>query len=72
MARCDLTSGCFKADRSLVAKIQYPPDMRLSGDQVSIEVPQREGDGRQALASSPFMSAPAASLIAANLPATIM
>jgi hypothetical protein len=42
--------------------------MRLSGDQVSIKVPQREGDGRQALASSPLCPAPAASLVTANLP----
>jgi len=51
-------------------KIQYPPDMRRSGRRVSIEVPQREGDGRQALVTSPFYPAPAASLKSLRAPFT--
>lgn len=40
---------------SVSVKIQYPPDMRLSCHPVSIEVPQREGDGRQALVPPLFI-----------------
>jgi hypothetical protein len=47
-------AGVLHARAFLSAKIQYPPDMRPSRHQVSIKVPQREGDGRQALVTSPF------------------
>jgi len=36
-------------------KIQYQPDSGRPADRLSMELPQREGDGRQALVTSPLL-----------------